>query len=145
MCRLGVKVRILFSSSQLNRRPSITNNQTLTTDEAAVCMSLLQRCEAPITAVQIAEVMHLGGMRETQRRHVRKIVQHLRDNCSARIVATLQGGYCLTDDDTLWRDYLEGRLIDAKRIFGNTHNKKRISGQDGQGLLFAPPTGCGIG
>jgi len=108
-------------------------------------MSLLQRCEAPITAVDIAAAMHLGGKRETQRRHVRAVIKHLRDNCGARIVATLQGGYFLTDDEKLWRDYLEGRQINAKRILGNTHNKKRITGQDGQGLLFAGPVGCGNG
>jgi len=53
--------------------------------------------------------------------------------------------------DSLWRDYLEGRQIDAKRILGETgKRKKMLSDAKGQGMLFEQRiqmgcATCGIG
>jgi len=117
----------------------------VTTDEAAGCLSLLETAARPQTAAELAQKMKLAGSRETQRRHVRAIVRHLRDNCGAQIVATLAGGYWLTDDEQLWSDYLKGRQIDAKRILGRTHEQKRMLVDDrGQGHLFDMRTRCGV-
>ena len=67
---------------------------------------------------------------------MRAIIKHLRDNGS-HIVATLSGGYFLTQDFMLWSDYLAGKQIDAKRILAETHKRKRmlIDGHK-QGHLF---------
>ena len=70
------------------------------------------------------------------------IIEHLRDNGSM-IVATLQQGYWLTEDSSLWRDYLEGRQIDAKRVLGETHKRKRQL-TEGQGFLFDMRINCGV-
>lgn len=108
----------------------------ITALEAARCLSLLEEAAEPFVAAALARKLHLPGSRESQRRHVRAIVEHLRDN-GLQIVATLQNGYWLTEDSALWRDYLEGRQIDAKRILGETHKRKRmLADAQGQGLLF---------
>lgn len=116
----------------------------ITTLEAAKCLSFLESAGEPIVAAKLAKKLRLSGSRESQRRHIRAIIEHLRDNGSM-IIATLQAGYWLTEDTSLWRDYLEGRQIDAKRILGETHKRKRIlASAQGQGLLFKPQrTVCG--
>ena len=121
-------------------------NPSITTLEAARCLSILETADEPIVAAALAARLHLSGGRESQRRHVRAIVKHLRDNCDAWIIGTLQGGYFLTEDSQLWRDYLEGRQIDAKRILGQTHKRKKmLTYANGQGALFGPVVTCGIG
>jgi len=111
--------------------------------EAARCLSVLESAREPIVAVELASRLGLSGSRETQRRHVRAIIEHLRNNGSM-IVAALQNGYFLTEDTQLWRDYLEGRQIDAKRILGETHKQKRIlTDSKGQGILFEQRIFCG--
>lgn len=114
-----------------------------TSDDAARCLMLLEQAAKPMTAAELATRMSLAGSRETQRRHVRAIIKRLRDT-GAHIVATLQGGYCLTEDDDVWRDYQEGRKIDAKRVIGEAHRRQRQIGGDGQMLMFAP-VGSGYG
>jgi len=105
-----------------------------TTDQAAECLRILKAAEQPIVAADLAKRIRLAGSRETQRRKVRAIVKQLRDS-GAMIVATLQGGYLLTDDVKIWRDYLNGRQIDAKKVLGKTHRtKKMITDGQGQGL-----------
>lgn len=119
------------------------NEPNVTTDACAACLRILKAASEPMVAAELAAMMQLAGSRETQRRHVRAIVKHLRDNGS-RIVATLTGGYWLTNDDGLWKDYLEGREIDAKRIIGEASRKKKmLSDAKGQGMLFVPTTQCG--
>ena len=108
----------------------------ITADEAAKCLEILKATKSPLVAADIAKLMKLSGSHETQRRHVRAIVKHLRDDCSAKIVATLAGGYWLTDDEQLWSAYLEGRQIDAKHILGDTSQKKRFCFYRNQGILF---------
>jgi len=117
----------------------VTKTDT-TAEDAAQCLQILEAANEPVVAADLAVRLHLAGSRETQRRRVRSIVKHLRDECGAKIIATLQGGYFLTDDDSLWRDYLEGRQIDAKRILGTTHKQKRevLADRAGQGFLFTP-------
>ncbi len=117
----------------------------ITTIETAECLRLLSNAADPIVAADLAGRLYLTGSRETQRRHVRAIVKQLRDNGSM-IVATLCGGYFLTNDPHLWRDYLEGRQIDAKRVLGITHKRKRmLTDAAGQGVLFKPPRiACGV-
>ncbi len=104
------------------------------------CLAILKNRNTPIVAADIAKQLKLAGNRETRRRRVRAIIKHLRDECGAKIVATLGGGYMITDDDRIWQEYLEGKLIDAKRIIGSASAKKRkaITNRKGQGFLFAP-------
>jgi len=116
------------------------DNLQVTSDTARNCLAVLADADQPVVAADIAKMLHLAGSRETQRRRVRAIVKLLRDEASAKIVATLGGGYMITDDDAIWREYLEGKLIDAKRIIGRAAEKKRkvIADRKGQGFLFAP-------
>ena len=112
------------------------NKPNITTLEAADCLLLLKSAAEPMVAAKLARKLRLSGSRETQRRHVRAIIKYLRDNGS-QIVATQWGGYFLTEEPALWRDYLEGRQIDAKRILGETHKRKRmLTDSQGQGVLF---------
>lgn len=114
------------------------SKSNITTFEAANCLSFLQQAKGPIFAAELAQGLGLAGNRESQRRRVRAIVEHLRDD-GHWIIATLQQGYYLTDDFTLWCDYLAGKQIDAKRILGRTHREKRIAvNAQGQGVLFQP-------
>jgi len=106
-------------------------------------LSLLETAAESMVAAELAKRLRLAGSRETQRRHIRAIVEHLRKNGS-HIVATLTDGYWLTKDDNLWRDYLEGRQIDAKRILGETHKRKRFVNSQGQGTLFNMRICCGV-
>lgn len=104
--------------------------------EVAECLRLLESAAEPVVAADLAQKLGLTGSRETQRRHVRAIIQQLRDNGSM-IVAALQDGYFLTEDLQLWRDYLESRQIGAKRVLGKTHRRKKmLADAAGQGLLF---------
>jgi len=110
----------------------------ITTGQAAECLEMLKKATEPIVAARIAVYLGLAGNRESKRRHVRAIIKQLRENGSM-IVANLQGGYWLTNDENIWRDYLEGRQIEAKKVLGETHKQKKLVDQTGQGLLFAPP------
>lgn len=110
----------------------------VTSDEPARCLQVLKQAAEPIVAADIACRLGLGGKRETQRRHVRAIVKRLR-GVGSMVVATLNGGYWLTADEKIWTDYLEGRKIDAKRIIGEAHRRKKmVTDNRGQGLLFRP-------
>ena len=122
-------------------------NQNVTTQLAARCLEILRAAAQPLVAAELAHRLALAGSRETQRRHVRALVRHLRDDCAAKIIATTQSGYWLTDDPDLWADYLEGRQIDAKRILGVTGKKKKrmLMDRSGQGILFGPRISMGIG
>jgi len=111
----------------------------ITTEQASKCFWILESAEEPIVAVDIARKLNLPGNRETQRRHVRAIIEHLRKG-GAWIVGFNPDGYFLTKDPQLWRDYLVGRQIDAKQVLGITHKqKKMLTDPKGQGLLFQPP------
>lgn len=103
--------------------------------ECQKCLKLLQSADGPLVAADIAARLHLSGSRETQRRRVRGIVQQLRDDGNW-IVACGNSGYWLTQDARVWKDYQEGRKIDAKRIIGESHRKQMEVDQCGQGLLF---------
>ena len=75
---------------------------------------------------------------------MRAIVKQLRDE-GAMIAATLQNGYFLTEDLQLYRDYLDGRQIDAKKVMGVTGKRKRmLIDRAGQGLLFTQRIRCGV-
>jgi len=115
----------------------------VTTYEQAMCLSILKSAAEPIVAAWLAARLHLSGCRETQRRHVRAIIKQLRDSGSM-IVATLAGGYWLTEDRRLWADYLDGRQIDAKRVLGVAGKRKKTLRARRQGFLFnvSIPTGC---
>lgn len=110
-------------------------------DLAAKCLSLLKQ-EAPIRAIELARKLGLTGNRESLRRHIRAIVQHLRNDCGTMIVADTRSGYFITDDKKVWQDYLDGRQINAKKILGITHKQlKMVMDSRGQGLLFVPGQG----
>ena len=117
----------------------------ITTEDTARCLRLLQVAPEPIVAAELARKLGLSGSRETQRRHVREIIKHLRDNGS-HVIATLWGGYLLTEDPQLWRDYNEGRSITAKRIFAEVHKRKKmIQDRTGQGFLWGQRMSVGLG
>lgn len=111
----------------------------ITTEHVAGLLLILKDAGQPMVAAELAVRMRMSGNRESQRRAVRDLVKHLRDTGSM-IIATLQGGYWLTDDYELWTDYLTGRTIDAKRVLGESYRRKRQSRQRKQTTLFDLPT-----
>ena len=117
-------------------RVSMSGMTESTRDDAARLLMRLRTARTPLTAVELAGILALPGLRETKRRHVRAIVKSLRDS-GEKIVATLDGGYWLTDDPATWKEYLEGRKIDAKRVIGESHRRQQMATDAaGQGLLF---------
>ena len=112
------------------------SKSNITVGEAARCLRILEDAEMPMFGADLGRELALAGSRETRRRHVREIIKHLRDNGSW-IVGDQQQGYWLTREMDMWRDYLEGRQIDAKRILAETHRrKKQLADARGQGVLF---------
>lgn len=111
----------------------------VTTETAAAALAILKAAQRPMTAIEIAVRLDLSGKRETKRRKVRAIVKDLRDS-GARIVASLEGGYWLTEDPQIWQQWNDGRQIEAKQILAETHRRKRqlLADKSGQRFLFAP-------
>lgn len=109
----------------------------VTASDAARCLWILEEASEPLVAVDIAARMNLGGTRESRRRQVRAIVHNLRESGSM-IVATLTGGYWLTEDVETWRRWNEDRQIDAKQIIGESHRRQKQAAEagSGQGMLF---------
>lgn len=124
------------------------DNHDVTTNELAQCLAILRDADRPMTAAQIAKRLGLPGCRETQRRRVRAMTLALRDK-GCRIVANQTDGIWLARNDREWRDYLEGRKIEAKTILGVTGPRIREAASKGQRLLFGQRyttgayTGCG--
>lgn len=116
----------------------------VTSQEAARCLSILESAGGPMVAAKIAVRLGLGGLRESQRRHVRAIITELREN-GCKVIGDRQNGYSLTDDDRQWRDYLENRQIGAKRVLGQTHRQKKLTYPDGTVAMFGQRAGVGIG
>lgn len=114
---------------------TMTQRPTPTTREAAIVHETLWRSERAWTAAELAARIGVGGSRETQRRHIREIIRRLRQQ-GCRIVATLQDGYAYTEDAEIWKDYVEGRKIDAKRILAEAGKRTRELRSQGQGQLF---------
>ena len=107
----------------------------VTTDQMQRCLSLLKKAEGILTAAELAARMRLNGNRETQRRRVRSILKKLRDG--GEWIIGFNEGCFLTDDEKVWKDYNEGRQIDAKKIIGEAaKRKKMVTDNRGQGLLF---------
>jgi len=98
-------------------------------------LSILENADRPIVAADLAYLLGLQGSREGQRRRVRALIKELRDE-GCWIIATLSDGYWLTDDFALWRDYLENRKIDAKRIFAEISRRREQVSARKQGQLF---------
>jgi len=93
----------------------------------------------PIKAIDLARRLALDGNRETQRRRVRAIVKHLRDDGGVMVIANLADGYFITEDKKDWAAYLDGKQIKAKKTLGQTHKQiKMTKDSAGQGLLFVP-------
>jgi biotin operon repressor len=111
------------------------NEPNITTDQVAGCLGILRRADKFMTAAEIACRLGISGERETQRRHIRAIVKHLRDGGSM-IVANTLDGYWLTADAALWKDYNEHRAIDAKVMLAEVSRRKKIIDKKGQGFLF---------
>jgi len=116
------------------------DGKAVTTNEASKCLKALAAESSPIVAAKLADKIGLTGSHETKRRHIRAIVKQLRDKGSM-IVAVGSSGYFLTEDEDTWKQYLEDRSIDAKRILGESHKRKKaITDNKGQHLLFKEPT-----
>lgn len=112
------------------------DSNDVTADELAECLTILKNADRAMTAAQIAARLGLSGCRETQRRRVRAMTLALRDK-GCRIVANQIDGIWLARNDREWRDYLEGRKIEAKTILGVTHPRIRQAVESkGQGLLY---------
>jgi len=101
----------------------------------AELLTILKNTDEPVTAAQIAYKLRLPGKRETQRRHVRDLVKQLRED-GVWIVAVGVAGYFFTEDESLWRDYLEGRAIDGKKTIGLASKITKIVNNRGQFLMF---------
>ena len=114
----------------------------ITIPQLAKALALLEAGTGPMTAIEIAEELGLGGCRETKRRHVREIVKELRDKGN-RVIGTIRDGYYLARDDKQWRDYLESRQVGAKQVLGKTHKEKKLAYPDGTLALFNRPVGVG--
>ncbi len=120
------------------------NRPTITTRNAARCLEILKAASDPILAAHMGRRLGLAGSRESQRRQVREIVKHLR-NQGEWICATTQGGYMLADDRRAWDRYNARRANDGKRVIGQSHHRTKAAvDSQGQGLLFQPAVGCGI-
>ena len=110
-------------------------------DLAAKCLALI-KSDGPIRAIALAVRLGIEGNRENKRRHIRAIVQHLRNDCGELIAADLIYGYYIAPTKEIWQMYLDGRQIDAKKILGITHKQLRmVQDSKGQGLLFLPGKG----
>ena len=105
---------------------------------AARCLGVLARAGEPLTAAAIAAALRLPGGREWQRRQVRAIVHYLRAT-GCRIVATLAGGYWLTEDDAIWKDYLEHEQSAGVRLIDEARRRQKPLREPGQQMLFAIP------
>ena len=118
----------------------------ITTIELNRTIGMLKSQVDFISAIDLAKKLGVCGSHELKRRHVRRIIKQLRDG-GHWIVATLAGGYFLTKDELLWKNYLEGRNIDAKRIIGEAAHRKFIATRSGQGMLFDSRVhvGCAMG
>lgn len=113
-----------------------------TREDAARLMRLMQAARTPQTAAALAGRLALSGSRETQRRHIRALVERLRDD-GAWIVAVDAAGYRLTTDAAEWKQYNESRKIGAKQILGRSHKRQQmVTDAAGQGLLFVPAVGA---
>jgi biotin operon repressor len=100
------------------------------------CLTLLQASDDWMTAAELASRLGIDGLRETQRRVVRDLIKQIRA-AGHWVLASLTEGYYLTDNAAVWKDYLEGRQIDAKRVIGEAGRHKRmVCDKSGQGLLF---------
>lgn len=117
---------------------------TITGPELAKALSILQEAKEPMTAIEIAARLGLSGCRETQRRHVRAIIEELRDK-GVRIAANQIDGCWIAKDDEEWRNYLEGRKIEAKEQIGEAHRRKKCTYDDGTIAMFGQQMATGIG
>ena len=97
-----------------------------------------------MVAAGLAARLYLCGSRETQRRHVRAIIEYLR-NAGNWIVATNSEGYSLTADPGAWRNYQQRRQNNAKHTLAVTHRRKRmLTDGKSQGVLFEQRIRCGV-
>lgn len=119
------------------------NRPTITTYNAAACLTILKAATRPIVAADLGRRLGLAGTRESQRRQVRAIITHLRIQ-GEWICATNAGGYLLTNHAGVWTKYNSGRAINGKRVIGQSHNRSKAAvDSQGQGLLFQP-VGAGL-
>lgn len=108
----------------------------VTTQEQAACLRILQAAIQPITAAELAVRLGLGGQRETQRRHIRAIVEELRAD-GVRVIAFNPQGYWLVKTEAEWLEYCRNRENYAKRIIGEASRRIHMAtDHHGQGLLF---------
>ena len=114
------------------------------TQTLARTLAVLQQADGPLTAAQIAEAVGHWPCcsHETQRRRVREVVDALRE-AGHWVVALGAEGYAVTRCRNVWSDYLSHRRIDAKRIFGQTYERKRAMWPDGQYALFGSQLATG--
>jgi len=114
----------------------------ITTIKLDKALDVLKNASDFILAIDLADRLGIVGNHELKRRTIRAIVKILRDN-GHWIIANLSCGYYLTTDVTLWKEYNEGRQIDAKRIIGEASKRKKIVDPKGQTMLFDNRLHCG--
>jgi len=118
----------------------------ITTDEMGQVLRTLQQSNVFILAIDIAARLGLRGNHESNRRHIRSIVKKLREDGS-KIISNMTDGYFLTDDDAIYREWLNDKTIDAKTILAKIHKAKQmLKDSAGQGLLFSQKIhdGCAL-
>jgi biotin operon repressor len=112
--------------------------------ELSKAVSIFQQAAGPMTAIEIATKLGLEGCRESQRRRVRAIIEELR-NKGWPIAANQKDGCWMAKNAAEWRQYLEGRKIDAKQQIGEAHRRKKCTYDDGTIAMFGQQVGTGIG
>lgn len=123
----------------MSNQPSATEQQRM----HAIHTCLEARGDQPVKAIQLAEVLHLGGSRECQKREVRRLVALMHD-AGFRVCGDnhpKEGGYWLARSDAEWGRYTNSRRIDARFAFVTTR-RMAVAAQergDGQAKLFEQP------
>jgi len=67
----------------------------------------LRQCMQPVTAIELARFLELGGGREWQRRKVRRLVQIARNGGGHAICANLAEGYWKARSGVEWDEYCD--------------------------------------
>jgi biotin operon repressor len=114
----------------------------ITTAKLDKTLDILKNAAGFMLSIELANKLGIGGSHELKKRTVRVIIKDLRDS-GHWIVASVSYGYFLTKDLNLWREYNEGRQIDAKRIIGESAKRKNLVDSRGQVMLFDSRVNCG--
>ena len=100
---------------------------------------LRDNADRAVPAIELALHLQIGGDRESKRRIVRKLIEHMHER-GTRICADFSsksGGYWIARNDREWRDYRVSREIHARFEFVALRKMKTaaMERQSGQAVL----------